>query len=146
MPRTTPAIKVDAVRRLGASVELAGDTYAEAETRCEELRDQRELTLVHPFDDPLVIAGQGTIGDEILRHAKGELDVVFVPIGGGGLIAGIGTILKTLKPRSGSLASSRSRRMRCINHCRDRKKCDSTTSAFSWMALPFGRYLSSRLR
>ena len=98
MPRTTPAIKVDAVRSMGASVELAGDTYAEAEMRCEELREERGLTLVHPFDDPLVIAGQGTIGDEILRHAKGELDTVFVPVGGGGLIAGIGTILKTLKP------------------------------------------------
>jgi len=98
MPRTTPAIKVDAVRSMGASVELAGDTYAEAEARCEQLGDERGLTLVHPFDDPLVVAGQGTIGDEILRHAQGELDAVFVPVGGGGLIAGIGTVLNTLKP------------------------------------------------
>lgn len=98
MPRTTPAIKVDAVRSMGASVELAGDTYADAETRCKELADERGLPLVHPFDDPLVVAGQGTIGDEILRHAQGELDAVFVPVGGGGLIAGIGTVLKTLKP------------------------------------------------
>lgn len=98
MPRTTPAIKVDAVRTMGASVELAGDTYAEAEARCMELGEERGLTLVHPFDDPLVVAGQGTIGDEILRHAQGELDAIFVPVGGGGLIAGIGTVLKTLKP------------------------------------------------
>ena len=98
MPRTTPAIKVDAVRRLGAEVELSGDTYAEAEARCDELASERGLTLVHPFDDPTVIAGQGTIGDEILRHARGELDAVFVPVGGGGLISGIGTVLKTLKP------------------------------------------------
>jgi len=100
MPRTTPTIKVDAVRGMGARVELEGDTYADAEKRCLELRDERRLTLVHPFDDPLVIAGQGTIGDEILRQAKGELDAVFVPVGGGGLIAGIGTVLKTLKPQT----------------------------------------------
>jgi threonine dehydratase len=98
MPRTTPAIKVDAVRSLGASVELAGDTYADAESRCDELRRERDLTLVHPFDDPLVIAGQGTIGYEIVRHANGELDAVFVPVGGGGLISGIGAVLKSLKP------------------------------------------------
>ena len=100
MPRTTPIIKVDAVRSMGASVELAGDTYAEAEARCHELRAERGLSLVHPFDDPVVIAGQGTVGDEILRHAKGELDAVFVPVGGGGLIAGIATVLKTLKPET----------------------------------------------
>lgn len=98
MPRTTPAIKVDAVRRLGATVVLAGDTYADAESECDELRRKKGLTLVHPFDDPLVIAGQGTVGDEILRHARGELGAVFVPVGGGGLISGIGTVLKALKP------------------------------------------------
>ena len=98
MPRTTPEIKVDAVRALGAEVMLEGDGYAEAKDRCDELAAETGLTLVHPFDDPLVIAGQGTIGEEILRHSRGRLDAVFVPVGGGGLIAGIGAYLKTLAP------------------------------------------------
>ena len=98
MPLTTPAIKVDAVRAMGAEVVLAGDTYADAEARCDEVRSEQGLTLVHPFDDPLVIAGQGTIGDEILRHAHGDLSAIFVPVGGGGLIGGIGAFIKTLAP------------------------------------------------
>ena len=98
MPLTTPAIKVDAVRAMGAEVVLAGDTYADGEVRCDEIRSEQDLTLVHPFDDPLVIAGQGTIGDEILRHARGDLSAIFVPVGGGGLIGGIGAFIKTLAP------------------------------------------------
>src|SRR5690606_15592025 len=70
MPRTTPEIKVEAVRALGAEVVLHGDTYAEARVRCDELQRERGLTLIHPFDDPLVIAGQGTIGAELLRQGR----------------------------------------------------------------------------
>jgi threonine dehydratase len=97
MPRTTPAIKVEAVRALGARVELAGDSYSDAAQHCEQLVAETELTFIHPFDDPLVIAGQGTVGLEILEQCP-ELDAVFVPIGGGGLIAGIGGYLKALRP------------------------------------------------
>jgi len=98
MPETTPRIKVSAVRSLGAEVVLAGDTYPEAQARCDELVRSTGLSFIHPFDDPLVIAGQGTIADEILRHAGGPLHAVFVPVGGGGLIAGIASYLKELVP------------------------------------------------
>ena len=98
MPRTTPEIKVDAVRELGAEVVLSGDSYAEAQARSRELAAERDLTFVHPFDDPLVIAGQGTIGEEILRQAHGRLSAVFVPVGGGGLVAGVAGYIKALMP------------------------------------------------
>ena len=73
MPRTTPEIKVEAVRDLGAEIVLTGDSYAEAQAHCDVLAATSGMTFVHPFDDPLVIAGQGTIGDEILRHRPGDL-------------------------------------------------------------------------
>ena len=76
MPQTTPEIKVDAVRDLGAEVVLAGDSYADAQVRCQELVAERGMTFVHPFDDPLVIAGQGTVGDEILRHRLGDVSAI----------------------------------------------------------------------
>jgi len=98
MPQTTPQIKVDAVREMGAEVVLAGDTYAEAKARCDELVATSGLALIHPFDDPLVIAGQGTIGDEILRHKLGNVSAIFVPVGGGGLIAGIAGYVKAIRP------------------------------------------------
>ena len=98
MPQTTPEIKVDAVRAMGAEVVLAGDTYADAKVRCDELVATTGLTFVHPFDDWLVIAGQGTIGDEILRHRLGDVSAIFVPVGGGGLIAGIAGYVKAVKP------------------------------------------------
>jgi threonine dehydratase len=98
MPQTTPEIKIDAVRDMGAAVVLAGDSYADAQVRCHELAVERGLTFVHPFDDPLVIAGQGTVGDEILRHRLGDVSAIFVPVGGGGLIAGIGSYVKALRP------------------------------------------------
>jgi threonine dehydratase len=98
MPQTTPEIKVDAVRDLGADVELSGDSYADAQARCAVLAAESGLTFIHPFDDPLVIAGQGTVGDEILRHRLGEVSAIFVPVGGGGLIAGIGSYVKALRP------------------------------------------------
>ena len=98
MPQTTPEIKVEAVRALGAEVVLAGDTYADAKARCDELVRETGLTFVDPFDDPLVIAGQGTIGNEILRHKLGDVSAIFVPVGGGGLISGIASYVKALRP------------------------------------------------
>src|SRR6476660_5072700 len=98
MPQTTPRIKVDAVRAMGAEVVLAGDTYGDAKAHCDTLVGQTGMTFIHPFDDPLVIAGQGTIGAEILRHSHDHLSAVFVPIGGGGLIAGIAGYSKALRP------------------------------------------------
>jgi threonine dehydratase len=98
MPQTTPRIKVDAVRSMGAEVVLAGDSYNEAKAHCDTLVDETGMTFIHPFDDPLVIAGQGTIGAEILRHSQERLSAVFVPVGGGGLIAGISGYIKSLRP------------------------------------------------
>jgi threonine dehydratase len=98
MPLTTPRIKVDAVRSMGAEVVLAGDSYNEAKAHCDTLVAETGMTFIHPFDDPLVIAGQGTIGAEILRHSQERLSAVFVPVGGGGLIAGISGYIKSLRP------------------------------------------------
>ncbi len=98
MPQTTPSIKVDAVKGMGAEVVLAGDSYADAKAHCDTLAAENGMTFIHPFDDPLVIAGQGTIGAEILRHSQDLLSAVFVPIGGGGLIAGIAGYIKMLRP------------------------------------------------
>jgi len=97
MPNTTPRIKVDAVRGYGAEVVLHGDSFAEAYAHCQALTRETGRTFIHPFDDPLVIAGQGTIGHEILQQAPGT-DAVYVPVGGGGLISGIGAYCKTLRP------------------------------------------------
>ena len=98
MPQTTPEIKVDAVRELGAEVVLFGDTYTDAKARCDELVVSTGLTFIDPFDDPLVIAGQGTIANEILRHKLGDVSAIFVPVGGGGLIAGIASYVKAVRP------------------------------------------------
>jgi threonine dehydratase len=97
MPQTTPQIKVDAVKALGAEVVLAGDSYPEAQEHCDQLVTESGMTFIHPFDDPLVIAGQGTIGAEILHHTR-QPSAVFVPVGGGGLIAGIAGYIKSLQP------------------------------------------------
>jgi threonine dehydratase len=98
MPVTTPQIKVAAVEALGAEVILHGENYSEAAAHCEQLQVERNLTFIHPFDDELVIAGQGTVADELLRQSSGRIDAVFVPVGGGGLIAGVGAYLKELCP------------------------------------------------
>ena len=98
MPVTTPRIKVDAVRSRGAEVRLYGDTYADAYEEAQRIRRRRGLVFVHPYDDPEVIAGQGTIGMEIIRQHPGELDAIFVPIGGGGLISGIAAYVKRVRP------------------------------------------------
>ena len=99
MPQTTPQIKVQAVIDLGAEVVLHGDDYDSAFEQALALARERNLVFVHPFDDPDVIAGQGTIAVEILRQSGGDLDAIFVPVGGGGLIAGIAVYVKYLYPR-----------------------------------------------
>ncbi len=99
MPKTTPQIKVQSVRNLGAKAVLVGDSYDEAYIRAIELAEQQGLTFIHPFDDPEVIAGQGTIGMELLRQHPRPPDAVFVPVGGGGLIAGIGAYIKYVYPQ-----------------------------------------------
>ncbi len=98
MPTTTPRLKVDAVRGFGGEVVLFGDSYSDAYTHSLELEQQQGLTFVHPFDDPDVIAGQGTIAMEILRQHQGRLDAVFVAIGGGGLISGVANYIKAVRP------------------------------------------------
>ena len=98
MPVTTPQIKVQAVIDLGGEVVLHGDDYDAAYEHALKLASERGLVFVHPFDDPDVIAGQGTIGVELSRQTGGEIDAVFVPVGGGGLIAGIATYLKHVHP------------------------------------------------
>jgi len=98
MPRTTPGIKVESVRALGARAVLHGDSYDEAYTHALALAEEKGLAMVHPFDDPEVIAGQGTVGMEILRQHSETLHAVFVPVGGGGLIAGVAAYIKALRP------------------------------------------------
>ncbi|HRE13955.1 MAG TPA: threonine ammonia-lyase, biosynthetic, partial [Usitatibacteraceae bacterium] len=98
MPVTTPRIKVGAVAARGGKVVLHGDSYHEAALHAKALARKEGLTFVHPYDDPLVIAGQGTIGMEILRQHQHPIDAIFVPVGGGGLIAGIAAYVKALSP------------------------------------------------
>jgi threonine dehydratase len=98
MPVTTPAIKVDTVRRLGGKAVLQGDSYDDAYAHAMALAEEKGLTFIHPFDDPDVIAGQGTIGMEILRQHADPIDAVFVPVGGGGLIAGVAAYIKHVRP------------------------------------------------
>lgn len=97
MPKTTPAIKVEAVRSYGAETVLAGDSYSDAYEHSQKLTEESGRTFIHPFDDPLVIAGQGTIGREILEQLPGATHL-FVPVGGGGLIGGIAQYVKQLNP------------------------------------------------
>src|SRR5262245_7243766 len=98
MPVTTPLIKIQAVEGRGAKVVLHGDSYDEAYAHASALAVKLRLTFVHPYDDPDVIAGQGTIGMEILRQHPQPIDALFVPIGGGGLISGIAAYVKRLRP------------------------------------------------
>ncbi len=99
MPRTTPPIKVNAVRSFGARVVLHGDTYDEACAHARVLAGENGMTFIHPYDDPDVIAGQGTIAAEILHRDAEGLHALFVPVGGGGLIAGIAAYVKALYPK-----------------------------------------------
>ncbi|WP_017326871.1 threonine ammonia-lyase, biosynthetic [Synechococcus sp. PCC 7336] len=98
MPVTTPSMKVEAVKARGGEVVLFGDTYDDAYTYARQLERDKGLTFVHPFDDPDVIAGQGTIGMEILRQCQQPIHAIFVAIGGGGLIAGIAAYVKQVRP------------------------------------------------
>ena len=129
MPKTTPAIKIEAVTELGAEVVLSGDNYTEAKRHCDELAVSTGRTFVHPFDDELVIAGQGTVGHEILRHKLGGVDAIFVPVGGGGLIAGIASYVK------GAAARCRGHRRRAV-----RGGCDVSVAR----GRPSGRARSGR--
>jgi len=106
MPKTTPAIKVLSVRALGAEIELIGNAYDDAYEHAVERANATGMTFIHPYDDPLVIAGQGTIAKEILEQLLEQLtakssqpDMVFVPVGGGGLIAGVSAYLKSVNPK-----------------------------------------------
>ena len=98
MPKTTPEIKVEGVRSRGGKVVLHGDSFPEALAYSLKLVDEKGLVYVHPYDDPHTIAGQGTVAMEILRQHPGQLDAIFVPVGGGGLIAGIAAYVKYLRP------------------------------------------------
>jgi len=99
MPVTTPKLKVDAVHALGAEVLLHGDSYSDAYLHALDVEKSQGLSFVHPFDDPDVIAGQGTIAMEILRQHQGPIDAVFVAIGGGGLISGVAAYIKAVRPQ-----------------------------------------------
>lgn len=98
MPTTTPAIKVDAVRALGGRAVLHGDTFDDAHLHARRIGAAEARVFIHPYDDPDVIAGQGTIAAEILRQSRQPIDAVFVPVGGGGLIAGVAAYLKAVSP------------------------------------------------
>lgn len=98
MPTTTPALKIEAVRARGGEVVLSGESYSDAYQHALHLEKKQKLSFVHPFDDPDVIAGQGTIAMEILRQHAGPIHAVFVAIGGGGLIGGVGAYIKAVRP------------------------------------------------
>lgn len=100
MPRTTPSIKVDAVRALGGEVVLHADTFDEANAHAQGMAEEQGLTYVPPYDHPLVIAGQGTVGREILEQCPTRPDAIFVPVGGGGLLAGIAAWVKAHSPQT----------------------------------------------
>ena len=98
MPRTTPDIKVRSVKARGARVVLHGDNFDEAYAHSQKLVEEKGMTYIHPYDDPEVIAGQGTIAMEILRQMQEPVDAVFIPVGGGGLVAGMAAYIKALRP------------------------------------------------
>lgn len=98
MPVTTPEIKISSVKSLGASIVLAGDSYSDAAAEAARLVEEKSYTFIPPYDDPDVIAGQGTVAMEILRQNPGRLDAVFVPVGGGGFAAGVAVYVKAVRP------------------------------------------------
>ena len=101
MPESTPSIKVEAVRDLGGTARLEGQNFDAAKAAALAFAEEKSLAFVHPFDDMDVIAGQGTVGMELLRQLDGNVDAIFVCVGGGGLIAGISSYVKTLMPDNG---------------------------------------------
>ncbi|WP_373020304.1 threonine ammonia-lyase, biosynthetic [Thiomicrorhabdus sp.] len=100
MPRTTPPIKVNSVKNLGGNVVLHGDTFDEASKYAKQLMAEENLTYIHPYDDLDVIAGQGTIALEMLRQHSKPFDVIFVAVGGGGLISGVASVIKQVSPKT----------------------------------------------
>jgi threonine dehydratase len=104
MPKTTPQIKVNSVKAMGAKVILHGDTYDQANDYSKQLVEQQDLVYIHPFDDEDVIAGQGTVAMELLRQHCGPIDRVFIPVGGGGLCAGMAAYIKYLRPETRVIA------------------------------------------
>lgn len=100
MPKTTPDVKVINVKRLGGKVVLHGDAFDDARQHAAKLQEERGLTYIPPYDDPEVIAGQGTVAMEILRQHTGHIDAIFIPVGGGGLIAGMAAYVKYLRPET----------------------------------------------
>jgi threonine dehydratase len=98
MPKTTPAIKVNAVKAYGAKIVLVGDAYDDAYEYAIKEAQEKNLVFVHPYDDPDVIAGQGTVAMEILRQYPDDIDTIFIPVGGGGLAAGMSVFIKYLRP------------------------------------------------
>uniref|UniRef100_A0A9I9DUX6 Tryptophan synthase beta chain-like PALP domain-containing protein n=1 Tax=Cucumis melo TaxID=3656 RepID=A0A9I9DUX6_CUCME len=98
MPRSTPPIKIEAVRSLGGNVVLHGDTFDDAQEYAQQLSKVRNLTIIPPFDNENVIIGQGTVGMEIGRQMRGPLHAIFVPVGGGGLLAGVASFYKLVFP------------------------------------------------
>ena len=112
MPVTTPGVKVDAVRQLGAEVVLHGETYDEAYAEARSRSEAEQLCFIHPFDDPEVIAGQGTVGMEILRQCHQPPDAIYVAVGGGGLIGGIAVYVKSLWPAAMTLSLEAGERIR----------------------------------
>ncbi len=99
MPVTTPEIKISSVRSLGANIVLAGDSYSDAAEAAAKLLEEKGYTFIPPYDDPDVIAGQGTVAMEILRQHAGRLDAIFVPVGGGGFAAGVAVYVKAVRPQ-----------------------------------------------
>src|SRR5690606_34526889 len=100
MPRTTPAIKIRAVERLGARIDLVGDSYSDAAAFASRTAETEGLVSVAPFDDLDVIAGQGTIGLELLSQAPRDVEAIFIPVGGGGLAAGVAAVWKEVRPET----------------------------------------------
>ncbi|MFM8341158.1 MAG: threonine ammonia-lyase, biosynthetic, partial [Methylomonas sp.] len=98
MPKTTPEIKIKSVKARGAKIVLHGDSYDDAYGHAKELVAEKGMTFIHPYDDPEVIAGQGTVGMEILRQHNGDIHAIFVPVGGGGLVAGVAAYVKFVRP------------------------------------------------
>src|SRR5690554_3921271 len=121
MPRTTPQIKVDAVKARGAKVVLHGDSFDEAQVHAQKLVEEKGLTYIHPFDDPDVIAGQGTVAMEILRQYPKHIDAIFVAVGGGGLCAGIAAYVKYVRPNV-KIFAVESDESACLKAAMDKKR------------------------
>ena len=100
MPKTTPEIKIKSVKARGAKIVLHGDSYDDAYQHAKGLAEEKGLTFIHPYDDPDVIAGQGTVAMEILRQHNGPIAAIFVPVGGGGLVAGVAAYVKFVRPET----------------------------------------------